>query len=244
MAIASTRTGGLALALGVVLALVGSALFPGGPLVDGVDQTDFEASVGALAANPDLAHATTLVVIVGMLLHAYGFLALFALGRGNQGFMGPGLRFGLILSLFAWGVFAVSQGKRIMVIHLMQRADVAETDASRSVFEAAALNGHTEMIGLLIGFMIFFPFATMLVGLGLAPRFEGMDLLKAACYGFVVVGALAFVNFLWAMFIPDTNLEVHLVVHNLMSLVGSLCLLILGIGMYRGRSELQPDGAM
>ena len=243
MAIASTRTAGLALALGVVLALVGSFLFPGGPLVDGVDQTDFDASVGALARNPELSHATTLVVIAGMLLHAYGFLALFGLGRGHGGFMGPGLRFGLILSLFAWAVFAVSQGKRIMVIHLMQRADGAETESARDVFETAALTGHTEMIGLLIGFMVFFPFATMLVGLGLAPRFEGMDLLKAACYGFVVVGALALVNFLYAMFIPDTDLETHLVLHNLMSLVGSACLFIVGIGMYQGRSELVADNS-
>ncbi len=244
MAIASTRTAGLSLALGVVLALVGSFLFPGGPLVDGVDQTDFEAAVGALAGNPELSHATTLIVIVAMLLHGYGFLALFALGRGRGGLMGPGLRFGLILSLFAWAVFAVSQGKRIMVIHLMQRSDVAESAATRDMFETAALTGHTEMIGLLVGFMVFFPFATMLVGLGLVPRFERMDLLKAACYGFVVVGAAALVNFLYAMFIPDTDLEAHLVVHNLLSLVGSLCLLILGIGMYRGRSELVPDDGM
>ena len=244
MAIASTRTAGLALALGVVLALVGSFLFPGGPLVDGVDQTDFGAAVGALARNPELSHATTLVVIVGMLLHAYGFLALLGVGRGNGGFMGPGLRFGLILSLLAWAIFAISQGKRIMVIHLMQRSDGAETANLRDSFESAALTGHTEMIGLLIGFMVIFPFATMLVGLGLAPRFEGMDLLKAACYGFVVIGALALVNFLYAMFIPDVNLEAHLNVHNLLSLVGSACLFIVGIGMYQGRRELVADDAM
>lgn len=244
MAIGSTRTAGLALAIGVVLALGGSLLFPGGPVVDGVDQTDFDAAVGALAANPELGHATTLVVVLGMLLHAYGFLALFALGRGNEGMMGLGLRFGLILSIFAWGIFAISQGKRIMVIHLMQRADASESASSREFFEAAALTSHTEMIGLLIGFMVIFPFATMLVGLGLAPRFQGMDLLKVACYGFVVIGALALVNFAWAMFIAQASPESHLVIHNLLSLIGSVCLLIVGIGMYQGRSELTPaDGA-
>ena len=244
MTLAPTRTAGLALVVGVLLALGGSVLFPGGPLVDGVDQTDFEAAVGALADNPELAHATTLVVIVGMLLHAYGFLGLFSLGRGNAGLVGLWLKFGLILSIFAWGIFAVSQGKRIMVIHLMQRSDVAESADLRDFFEAAALTGHTEMIGLLIGFMIIFPFATALVGLGLAPRFEGMDLLKAACYGFIAVGVLALANFVYAMFIPGTNLEAHLIVHNLLSLVGSVCLVIVGIGMYRGRAELVPDADM
>ncbi len=241
MAIGSTRTAGLALALGVVLAVGASMLFPGGPIVDGVDQTDFSAAVGALADNPEIAHATTLVVIVGMLLHAYGFLALFALGRGQQGLMGLGLRFGLILSIFAWGIFAISQGKRILVIHLMQRADVAETADARDFFETAALTSHTEMIGLLIGFMVIFPFATMLVGLGLAPRFEGLDLLKAACYGFIAIGALALVNFAYAMFISPGEPESHLLIHNLLSLIGSICLVIVGIGMYRGRSELVPD---
>ncbi|MXW35964.1 MAG: hypothetical protein F4X26_00255 [Chloroflexi bacterium] len=243
MAIGSTRTAGLALALGVVLAVGGSLFFPGGPIVDGVDQTDFDAAVGALAANPELGHATTLVVVLGMMLHAYGFLALFALGRGNSGLMGLGLRFGLILSIFAWGIFAISQGKRIMVIHLMQRADSAETAGSREFFEAAALTSHTEMIGLLVGFMVIFPFATMLVGLGLAPRFQGMDVLRVACYGFIAIGAVALVNFAWAMFFPASSPESHLVVHNLLSLIGSICLLIVGIGMYRGRSELVPEAA-
>ena len=41
MALASTRQAGLALVAGVVLAMVGSLVFPGGPFVESVDQTDF-----------------------------------------------------------------------------------------------------------------------------------------------------------------------------------------------------------
>ncbi len=243
MAMAPTRHAGLALIVGVVLAMGGSFIFPGGPIVDTVDQTDFVASIGALAGNAGLGHATTLVVIVAMLLHGYGLLGLFGLARGSEGFQGPGLRFGIMLSLFGWGIFALSMAKRLMVIHFTQRADLADTAAVRELFDSAALTSHMEMSGLILGAVAILPFASALTGLGLAPRFDGMDVLKLACYGLVAVGVLGFVNFLIALFVPELNVETLLVTNNLLWSIGSLCLLIVGIGMYQGRSELTPDDA-
>ena len=243
MALASTRQAGLALVAGVVLAMVGSLVFPGGPFVDSVDQTDFEAALVALGDSPRLGHLTSLMVIVGMLLHAYGLLGLLGLTRGQEGLRGPGLRFGILLSLFAWGIFTVAIGKRLMVIHLIQRSDLAETAEMQALFESAALTGHTEMAGLTVAFITMYPFASALVGLGLAPRFVGMDVFRASCYGLVVVGALGLLNLVYALFVPDTDLLSHLIINNLVLSFGSLCLLILGIGMYRGRSEFTPDDA-
>ena len=40
-----TRAGGLAVMAGMVLTLVASLFFPGGPIIDPVDQTDFPAAV-------------------------------------------------------------------------------------------------------------------------------------------------------------------------------------------------------
>ena len=231
MLVAPTRQAGLALVVGVVLAMVGSMIFPGGLIVDTVDQTDFEAAIGALAGNPGLGHISTLMVIVGMLLHGYGLLALFGLARGGEGFSGPGLRFGIIVSLFGWGLFILSMAKRLMVIHLTQRADVAETAELEAFFDAAALTGHTEMAGLILGFIALYPFGSALTGLGLVSRFEGTDLLKLACYGLVAVGVVGFVNFVVALFTPTSTVQTLLT-------FGSLCLLILGIGMYQGRSEV------
>ncbi len=238
MLVAPTRQAGLALVVGVILAMVGSMIFPGGPVVESVDQTDFEAAIGALAGNPGLGHVTTLMVIVGMILHGYGLLALFGLARGNGGLNGPGLRFGIILSLFGWGVFILAMAKRLMVIHLTQRADIAETAQLREFFDAAALTGHTEMAGLTLGFIALYPFGSALTGLGLISRFEGTDLLRLACYGLVGVGVVGFVNFVIALFTPDANVETLLIVNNVVLAFGSVCLLILGIGMYRGRSEV------
>ena len=238
MAIAPTRQAGLALVVGVILAMVGSMIFPGGPIVESVDQTDFQAAIGALAGNPGLGHITTLMVIVGMILHGYGLLALFGLARGSDGLSGHGLRFGIILSLFGWGVFILAMAKRLMVIHLTQRADIAETAELAAFFDTAAITGHTEMAGLTLGFIALYPFGSALTGLGLISRFEGTDLLRLACYGLVVVGVLGFVNFVIALFTPDANVETLLIVNNLVLAFGSACLLILGIGMYQGRSEV------
>ena len=243
MTMAPTRHAGLALAVGVVLAMFGSLIFPGGPIVDRVDQTDFAAAIGALAGNPGLGHFTTLVVIVGMVLHGYGLLGLFGLARGGEGFQGPGLRFGIILSLFGWGVFALSMAKRLMVIHLTQRADLADSAAAREFFDAAALTSHMEMSGLILGAIALLPIASALTGLGLASRFDGMDALKLACLGLVAVGVLGLINFIIALFVPESNVETLLIINNVLWSIGSLCLLILGIGMYRGRSELMPEGA-
>ena len=244
MAMAPTRLAGLALLVGVVVTMVGSIIFPGGPIVDTVDQTDFEGAIEALAANPGLGHLTTLMVILGMLLHGYGLLALFGLARGGEGFQGPGLRFGIILSLFGWGLFILSLAKRHMVIHLTQRADIADTASLQEFFEGAALTGHLETSGLVLGFITIYPFGSALTGLGLAPRFDGMDVFKAACYGLVLVGALGFLNFIYALFVPDTDLVLHLLINNVVLMVGSVCLFVVGLGMYRGRSEFTPDDAM
>ncbi len=243
MAMAPTRLAGLALIAGVVIAMVGSIIFPGGPIVDSVDQTDFVGAIEALAANPGLGHLTTLMVILGMLLHGYGLLGLFGLVRGGEGFQGPGLRFGIIVSLFGWGLFTLSLAKRHMVIHLTQRADSADTASLQEFFDSAALTGHVEMSGLVLGFIAIYPFGSALTGLGLAPRFDRMDVFKVACYGLVLVGVVGFLNFIYALFVPDTDLVLHLLINNLVLMVGSVCLLVVGLGMYRGRGELTPDDA-
>lgn len=243
MTMAPTRYAGLALAVGVVLSMVGSLIFPGGPIVDSVDQTDFEAAIGALAGNPGLGHFTTLMVIAGMVLHGYGFVGLFGVARGGEGFQGPLLRFGIILSLFGWGIFALSMAKRLMVIHLTQRAEIADTASVQTFFDDAALTSHMEMSGLILGAITLLPIASALTGLGLAPRFNRMDVFKVACQGLVAVGVLGFVNFVVALFVPESNVQTLLIINNVLWSIGSLCLFIVGVGMYRGRSELTPDDA-
>ena len=86
---------GLALMLGVVLTIVASFFFPGGPLVDPVDQTDFPAAVAALGGQPNLGHAMTMLVIAGMLLYAHSFLAVYRLAGDDRSLSGMALRSGV-----------------------------------------------------------------------------------------------------------------------------------------------------
>ncbi len=70
----ATKNGGLALIVGVVLLLLASLFFPGGAVLDSVDQTDFPAALDAMAGNPSLAHLASMLSIVGMFLYAYAAL--------------------------------------------------------------------------------------------------------------------------------------------------------------------------
>lgn len=233
---------GLALMVGVILAIVASLFYPGGPFINPVNQTDFPAAVAALGEQPHLAHVMTMLVIAGMLLHGYGIAALLRLGNGRRCLAGSALRAGVIASLFGWAIFVVALGRRHMVIHLMQRStNPAESPEMLTQFEAFALAGHVDMAGLLMGFVWVWPVASILVGLGLIARLTTMNVFKVAAYGFVAIGVGGLVNFLVAQHVPTLDLNALLVANNTLQLVGSLCLFIVGLGLYQGRSGFVPD---
>ena len=83
-ALPENKTAGIALIAGVILTLFASLLYPGGVLIDSVDQTNFPGAIAAMSDNANLTHAMTLLMIFAVLLEAYGLLALFRL-VGRQG---------------------------------------------------------------------------------------------------------------------------------------------------------------
>ena len=238
------KAAGLAIMAGMVLTLVASLLFPGGPIIDSVDQTDFPAAAAALAANPILAHAMTLLVIVGMLLYSYGFIELLRL-RGQGAGLGVSiLRFGIVASLFSWGVFIVGFGVRHSAIYLMQQGvNAGEGTELQAEFATLALSSHITMMGLLLAFMVVNPIGSALVGFGLAARFSSMNIYKLASYGLVVIGLAGFINMVLALLLSDPDVVLHLTVSQLLLLVGSVCLFVIGAGLYGGQSELVAEGS-
>ena len=78
----TARYGGLALSAGIVLAIVAALLFPGGPVIDRVDQTDFRVAVEAMGEAPSLTHTMSFLTIVAMLLQIFGAIGLFHLASG------------------------------------------------------------------------------------------------------------------------------------------------------------------
>ena len=222
-----TRQGGLALIVGVVLLVLASLLFPGG-VVDPVDQTDFSAALEAAAANASLAHLASMLSIIGMFL--YGYAAFTWLRLAQQGAGGLCLRLGAYVSVFGWSLYVVAMGMRQFSVHLMQRG-----------MEDLALGTYVSMAGIVIALVSVYPIGSILVGLGLSARFASMSVFKLASYGFVLLGVLAIVNFLVLQHVSGIEPRMLLTNDNAMQAFGSLCFVIIGVGMYRGRSELTSE---
>ena len=237
-----SKGAGLALMTGVILAIVASLFYPGGPAVNPVDQSDFLGAVVALGEHPSLAHVMTMLVILGMLLHVYGISALLRLGKGEQCLAGTILRSGVFASLFAWGIFIIGLGQRHMVIHLMQRsANPAESADMAQQFQGLALDGHIGMAGMLMGFVWIWPVASSLVGLGLVARIGAMNVYKLAAYGLLVIGVGGMVNFIVAQHGSGLDINALLMSNNILQMFGSVFLFIVGLGIYRGQRGLVPE---
>ena len=126
-ALPENKTAGIALIAGVILTLFASLLYPGGVLIDSVDQTNFHGAIAAMSDNANITHAMTLLFILAILMEAYGLLALVRL-VGRQGSLADtALRFGLGGIAFSWGLFIVELGSRHMVVHITQHGVGAGT---------------------------------------------------------------------------------------------------------------------
>lgn len=233
-----TRYGGLALMVGVVLTVVASLLHPGNALISPVDQTDFPAAIAVMGDYANLTQAVTTVSVVGMLLHIFAFYVLYGAVKEQGGLCGAALRFGIIVSIIEWSILIVTLGMRHMVTHLMQRSELA---ADGAAFADSALAVQTTQIAVAFGFMLFFPFASILVGWGLASRFPTMNLFKAASYVLVAIGLFGLGVFMLALHAPGRDLGTLFSVANSVLFVGSICLFIIGLGMYQGRSGLSAQ---
>ena len=240
-----TRAAGMAFMVGVILTMIASVLYPGGFLIDYADQSDYAAAITALENNANLGHAVTTLSVVGMLLMAAGLLRLYTLPRVESVFSRPLLRFGIIVTMLEGSFVILGLGKRHLLIHLLQRGEgVGNSPEMAMEFEALALSAYADMVGAFLTFLVVFPFASFLVGLGLASRFEGMDIYKIASYGLVLVGIVGMALILVAMHITGLDLALLLNINNMNLLVGAVCLFIIGLGMYQGRRELavEEDG--
>ena len=234
----ATRLGGLALLVGVILLVLASLLFPGGVLLDPVDQTDFPVALEAMADNASLAHLSSMLSIIGMFLYAYCALTWLRLPR-QTGLGGSLLQLGVFASLFGWALYAIAMGMRHFSIHLMQRS--MQSGADQAYFADLALSVYAPMAGIVIALVTVYPVASMLVGIGLASRFGSMSIFKLASYGLVLMGVLASINFLVLQHVPDIDPAVLLRNDNGMLAFGSLCFIIIGLGMYRGQSDLTSE---
>lgn len=234
----ATKRGGLALVIGVLLLIIASLIFPGGTLLDPVDQTDFPVALDAMADNASLAHLASTLSIVGMFLYAYAALTWLRLSQ-QAGLGGSLLRLGVFASLFGWSLYAIAMGMRHFSIHLMQRG--MQSGADQAMFESLALNTYAAMAGIIIALVAVYPLASILTGIGLASRFGSTNIFRLASYGLVLMGILAGINFLVLQHSPGIDPEMLLRNDNGLLAFGSLCFLVIGVGMYKGVGELSSE---
>ncbi len=236
------RIAGIALIAGVVLAFVAPAFMPGYGLVNPVDQTDFAAARDALGDSAVLAHWVNFISLISLLLMIFAFLSLYALASRQAGLGGKILQFGIIASIIEWGILIIAAGMRHFEIHLMQRSELGASGAPPPAeFEAAALAVHIDMIAITLAFVALYPLASIATGLGLAKRFASFDVYKGAAYVMAAAGLVGLVNFLFAMSAPDLGIQSLLLINNIALYVGGITFIVIGYGMYRGRSELVEE---
>lgn len=231
-----TRLGGLALLVGVAFSILASFLQPGGVL-DPVDQTDFKVALEAAAAKASFSHLSSMLSIGGMFLYGYGAFAWLRLARQGPG--GTWLRLGAYVSVFGWSLYLVAMGMRQFSVHLMQRG--MQPGADQAMYESLAVNSYAAMAGIVVALVSVYPVGSILVGIGLSSRFDSMSIFKVASYGFLVVGVVGAINHLVLQHVPTIDPMVLLTNDNGMQALGSLCFVVIGLGMYRGRSELTSE---
>ena len=231
------RLAGLALMGGAVLMVISGLFYPGVALIEQVDQTNFEAAMEVTGEYSSLAHVMTLLGIIGVLGYAYGFMALYRVARSESGVAPALLRFGIGVSILGWAVFAVALGVRHLVIFLVQIAEENEA------YLHTALELQVAMSGIFLAAIMIYPFASFLTGVGLAPRFNSTGIHRIAAIGLAVVGAASLATVVFAQHTASPDFEAVLIVNNLILAVGTLCLFVVGVGIYAGRSELTTQSS-
>ena len=238
----ATKYAGLSLVAGIVLVFISSYFHPGNSAVNPVDQTDFPLALAAIGDAANLSHAMTLLAILSVALMSFGALGLYPLAARQQGLGNVVLRFGIVVSILEWSSILICMGLRLFVTHLMQRAANAPDGSElQAVFEGNALAVHTISVAALLTFVALFPWASMSVGIGVASRIQAMNVYKIAAYGLVLFGAAGLVNFLIALFAGSEAPNTYFTLNSVFLSITAICLLAVGVGMYRGSGGLADE---
>ena len=236
-----TKIAGLSLILGVIALLASATIAPGGPFVDPVERGDIPSYIGVLVDNATLSHVSTLLAILGVLLEAFGVLALLRLRGSGSGFADAALQAGAIGMLFSWGIYVLQMGTVHMAVHLVSHG--AGESVSAAQLDAVALAVVSAGGALYIGFLSVSAVASVLLGLGLASRFDEMNAYKSAGYGLALVGVLLLLSLIVLQHIHTVDKSTVFAVNTLVLTLGTIVYFVLGVGMTRGREEFVADAA-
>ena len=229
---------GWSLIAAVIIGLVAAVFTPGGFLIDPADSASFAEAAGVLGDNGAIAQFVTFLFVISVLLYWFGLQSL------NRAFSGSSLmdrvsRFSLNVFLVGYAFLIVELSIRHILIHILEHgvgSSAAEEKAMATTLFAAAAGIH-------IAFLYVTSIGSTIFGYGLVRRCSGMSVFMLAALGLALTGLISFVVLMIAEHVPDIDLHGVAVVSNIVLFFGSLCILVIGVGIMQGRKEFVGDEA-
>ena len=223
---------GWSLIVAVVIGFFASLLTPGGLLIDPADSASFGDAVGALGANAELAQFLTFLFVVSVALYWFGLHSL------HRAFSGGSLidrvsRFSLNVFLVGYAFLVVELSLRHILTHILAHG-VGGTDAEE---QAMATTLFAAAAGIHIAFLYVTSIGSTIFGYGLARRSAEMSIFKLASLGLALTGLLTFIVLMIAEHVPGIDLHGIAVASNIVLFFGSICILVIGLGILQGRQE-------
>ena len=229
---------GWSLIAAVAVGLVGSLLTPGGLLVDPVDSASFEEAAAVLGDNGALAQVATLLAVISVVLYWYGLHSLHRAFSGGST-MDAISRFALNIFLLGYAFLIVELSVRHVLIHVLEHgvgSSAAEERAIGTTLFAAAAGIH-------FAFLYVTAIGSTVFGWALAQRCGAMDIFRLASLGLMLTGLLSFVVLMIAEHVPQIDLHGVAVASNLVLFFGSLCIVVIGVGILAGRRAFVGEEA-
>ena len=148
-------------------------------------------------------------------------------------------RFALNVFLVGYAILIVELSFRHILTHVLAHGvggTAAEEQAMATTLFAAAA-------GLHFAFLYVTSIGSTIFGYGLARRCAGMSIFKVAAFGLALTGLLSFVVLMIAEHVSGIDLHGLAVASNVVLFFGSLCILIIGVGIMQGRQEFVGEEA-
>ena len=223
---------GWSLVLAVVLGLIGSMLTPGGLIIDPADSASFAEAAGVLGDNAGLAQVVTSIFVISVVLYWFGLNTLQRAFSGGS-VMDRISGFALNIFLVGYAFLIIELSVRHVFIHMLAHgvgsSPAEERAMATTLFAAAA--------GIHFAFLYVTSIGSAIFGFGLAHRCEGMSIFKLAALGLSLTGFASFIVLMIAEHVPAIDLHGVAVASNAVLLFGSLCIIVIGVGIMKGRQE-------
>lgn len=223
---------GWSLIVAVVIGFFASLLTPGGLLIDPADSASFGDAVGALGNNAELAQFVTFLFTVSVMLYWFGLHSLHRAFSGGS-LMDRVSRFSLNVFLVGYAFLVVELSLRHILTHILAHG-VGGTDAEE---QAMATTLFAAAAGIHIAFLYVTSIGSTIFGYGLARRSAEMSIFKLASLGLALTGLLTFIVLMIAEHVPGIDLHGIAVASNIVLFFGSICILVIGLGIMQGRRE-------